>query len=266
MSVASLIEYFATERGQMIPSAATHDRRFLAALLTVREPDTIPAEITSQLDTLLSYEAEARGSVETDSLPTLTDQGAASGAVAERMRLWRGDLTVLRADAIVNAANDRMLGCFVPGHVCIDNVIHAAAGPALREECAEHMRTQGHPEPTGTATLTGGYHLPASYVIHTVGPIVPSHQPTAEDEAALASCYRTILDTADAHGGIRTVGFCAISTGVFGYPKDAGARVAIRTIRDWLTARPDSGIEPLISAFTPADESIYLDAIREVLA
>jgi O-acetyl-ADP-ribose deacetylase (regulator of RNase III) len=174
-------------------------------------------------------------------------------------------LTVLRADAIVNAANDRMLGCFVPGHVCIDNVIHAAAGPALREECAEHMRAQGHPEPTGVATLTGGYHLPASFVIHTVGPIVPSHQPTPADEAALASCYRSILDTAEGHGGIHTIGFCAISTGVFGYPKDAGARVAISTIRDWLTEHPDTRIEPIVSAFTPADEAVYLDAIAEVL-
>lgn len=266
MNIAPLIEYFAGVRGQMIPPAALSDRRFLAALLTAREPGPIPAEVNAQLDTLLSKEAEARGSVEADKLPTLAARGAASGAVAQRMRLWRGDLTVLRADAIVNAANDRMLGCFVPGHHCIDNAIHAAAGPGLREECAEHIRRQGHPEPTGTATLTAGYHLPASFVIHTVGPIVPSHQPTADDEAALASCYRSILDAASAHGGISTVGFCAISTGVFGYPKDAGARVAIGTIRDWLTDHPDSSIEPLVSAFTPADEAVYLDAIREVLA
>ena len=123
----------------------------------------------------------------------------------------------------------------------------------------------GHPEPTGTATLTAGYHLPAAFVIHTVGPMVPTRQPTADDEAALTSCYRSILDAADEHSGIRTVGFCAISTGVFGYPKDPGARVAIRTIRDWLTEHPDSRVEPLVTAFTPADEAVYLDAIREVL-
>ena len=127
------------------------------------------------------------------------------------------------------------------------------------------MRRQGHAEPTGSATLTAAYHLPASYLIHTIGPIVPSHRPTAADEAALASCYRSILDAAEAHGGIRTVGFCSISTGVFGYPKDAGARVAIRTIRDWLTNHPESRIEPLVSAFTPTDEAVYLDAITEVL-
>ena len=266
MNLAPLVEYFAGERGQVPPPAALGDRRFLAALLTVREPDPIPEEVAAQLDALLSEEAAARGFVEAEDVPTLAAQGIASGAVAERMRLWRGDLTVLRADAIVNAANDQMLGCFIPGHACIDNVIHAAAGPGLREERAERMRRQGHPEPTGTATLTAGHHLPASYVIHTVAPIVPSHAPTAGDEAALASCYRSILDVADAHGDIRTVGFCAISTGVFGYPKDAGARVAIRTIRDWLVEHPDSRVEPLISAFTPADETIYHDAIWEVLA
>ncbi len=266
MSIAPLIEHFAGERGQMIPPAALNDRSFLAALLTVREPGPIPEDVGTLLDALLSEEAEMRGFVEAKNLPTLAAQGVASGAVAEHMRLWRGDLTVLRADAIVNAANDQMLGCFIPGHLCIDNVIHAAAGPGLRAECAEHMRRQGHPEPTGTATLTAGYHLPASFVIHTVGPIVPNHQPTADDEAALASCYRSILDVADAHDGIRTVGFCAISTGVFGYPKDAGARVAIRTIRDWLTEHPDSRIEPLVCAFTPAGEAVYLDAIQEELA
>lgn len=225
MNLAPLIEYFAGERGQTPSHAALGDRRFLAALLTVREPDPIPEEVAARLDALLSEEAAARGFVEAEDVPTLAAQGIAFGAAAERMRLWRGDRTVLCADAIVNAANDKMLGCFTPG-----------------------------------------YHLPASYVIHTVGPIVPSHAPTAGDEAALASCYRSILDVADAHGDVRTVGFCAISTGVFGYPKDAGARVAIRSIRDWLTEHPDSRVEPLISAFTAADETIYLDAIREVLA
>lgn len=266
MNIAPLIEYFAAERGEAIPHGAEDDRRFLAALLTVREPGPLPADVGALLDELLSTEAAARGSVEATELPTLAERGAASGAVAGRMRLWRGDLTALRADAIVNAANDRMLGCFVPGHTCIDNVIHAAAGPALREECAGNMARRGRPEPTGTATLTAGHHLPASFVIHTVGPIVADHRPTAADAATLASCYRSILDVAEAHGDIRTVGFCAISTGVFGYPKEAGARVAIRTIRDWLVEHPGSDIEPVVSAFTPADEAVYLDAIREVLA
>lgn len=264
--IAALIGFFVTEQGHALPAGVAPDRRLLAALLTVREPAPLPTAIAAELDALLLAESAERGAIEAAALPTLADLSIARGPVAERLRLWRGDLTTLRADAIVNAANDRMLGCFVPGHVCIDNVIHATAGPNLREECASHMRAQGHPEPTGTATLTRGYHLPASFVIHTVGPIVPSHQPTPDDEAALASCYRSILDAAQTHGGIRTVGFCAISTGVFGYPKDAGARVAIETMRDWLTEHPESNVEPIVSAFTPADQAIYLDAISEVLS
>lgn len=263
--IAALVGFFAAESGQLLPASARLDRRMLAALLTVREPAPIPAAIATELDALLDMEAAERGATQADALPSLAGLGIAGGPVAKRLRLWQGDLTRLRADAIVNAANDRMLGCFVPGHGCIDNAIHAAAGPALRAECAEHMRVQGHPEPTGAATLTRGYHLPASFVIHTVGPTVPNHQPTASDEAALASCYRSVLDNAAAHGGIRTIGFCAISTGVFGYPKDAGARVAVGTIRDWLDEHPDSNIEPIVSAFTPADERVYLDAISEVL-
>ncbi len=184
MSIAPLIKYFASERGLMLPRDTVDDRRVLAALLTTREPGVIPEEVNVMLDTLLSEEAAARGAVEAEALPTLAAQGVASGPIAERVRLWRGDLTVLSADAIVNATNDQMLGCFVPGHKCIDNVIHAAAGPGLREECASHIRQQGHPEPTGTATLTSGYHLPSSFVIHTVGPIVDSHRPSTDDEAA----------------------------------------------------------------------------------
>lgn len=263
--IPALIDFFAAERGQLPPEGVALDRRLLAALLTVREPGPLPPAIATELDALLASEAAERGTTEADRLPTLAELGIAHGPVAQRMKLWRGDLTRLRADAIVNAANDGMLGCFIPGHACIDNVIHAAAGPALRAECAQHMRSQGHPEPAGGGTLTGGYHLPASFVIHTVGPIVPSRQPTSADEATLASCYRSILETAEAHGGIRTIGFCAISTGIFGYPKDAGARIAIGTIRDWLTEHPASCLQPIVSAFTPADEAIYLDAISAAL-
>ena len=179
-----------------------------------------------------------------------------------RIEVVRGDLTSTPTEAVVNAANSSLLG---GGGV--DGALHQAAGPELLRAC-RLVRATTHPDglSTGDAVATLAGDLPARFVIHTVGPIVPSHQPTADDEAALASCYRSILDAASAHGGISTVGFCAISTGVFGYPKDAGARVAIGTIRDWLTDHPDSSIEPLVSAFAPADEAVYLDAIREVLA
>lgn len=94
------------------------------------------------------------------------------------MRLWQGDITRLKVDAIVNAANSQMLGCFVPHHRCIDNAIHSAAGMELRAECDSIMKHQGHSEPTGKAKITRGYNLPANWVIHTVGPIVYGPQPT----------------------------------------------------------------------------------------
>ncbi len=183
-------------------------------------------------------------------LPVLANTHGVHNRIGKQVALWEGDLTILEADAVVNAANDQMLGCFVPGHRCIDNVLGAAAGPDLRAECADYMaRRQGRPEPTGSAVLTGGYHLPARHVIHTVGPIIPDRNPSDEDEVTLASCYRGILDlTRDS--GLDSVGLCSVSTGVFGYPKDQAADVVLDTIDDWLRDNPEEALRIVISAFT----------------
>ena len=149
-----------------------------------------------------------------------------------RIILWQGDITRLDADAIVNAANSQLLGCFRPGHNCIDNVIHSAAGLQLREECAEIMRRQGHEEPTGQAKITGGYNLPAKYVLHTVGPII-MERVTEEDCELLASCYRSCLKLAE-ENSLKSVAFCCISTGVFRFPKEEAARIAVSTVRESL--------------------------------
>ena len=149
-------------------------------------------------------------------------------------QIVRNDITKMQVDAIVNAANSQLLGCFRPGHNCIDNVIHSAAGLQLREECAEIMRQQGHEEPTGQAKITGGYNLPAKHVLHTVGPII-SGPLTEEDRALLASCYRSCLRLAE-EKGLKTVAFCCISTGVFRFPKEEAARIAVKTVRDYLKA------------------------------
>lgn len=151
---------------------------------------------------------------------------------SQRLVLWQGDITRLDADAIVNAANSELLGCFRPGHNCIDNVIHSAAGLQLREECAEIMRRQGHEEPTGRAKITGGYNLPARYVLHTVGPII-SGPLTEHDRELLTSCYRSCLALAE-EKGLKSVAFCCISTGVFRFPKAEAARIAIGTVREYL--------------------------------
>lgn len=267
--VDELVDYFQTEAADLAPGLPAHGtvpdgaslaerREHLAALLTVRPPLPIPAPVQATLDALLDAEAAARPVVEASDLPTLAASGI-TGPLAQVV-LWQGDITTLRVDAIVNAANSQMLGCFVPGHRCIDNVIHAAAGPGLREECNELMIAQGHLEPTGSAQLTDAYHLPATHVIHTVGPIVADHQPTAEHAALLASCYQACLEVAR-RAGDQSIAFCSISTGVFGYPILDAARVALAAIAGWLEANPDVEMRVVIDTFSDRDTAAY----RQVL-
>jgi len=162
----------------------------------------------------------------------------------------------------VNAANEQLLGCFQPFHACIDNAIHAAAGPRLREDCARLMAAQGHPEPTGVAKATRGYNLPARYVLHTVGPIVertlgPQH------EEALAASYCACLDLAVAIGDVRTVVFCCISTGVFGFPKRPAARIALRTVGGWLRDRAGALDRVVFNVFGDEDRQVYAALLQE---
>ena len=216
-------------------SGTEADRRMLLrCLMNVREPGALPESFLRAQDALLSAEREEKGIVSVSALPGIPGD--------PRLALWQGDITRLDADAIVNAANARMLGCFRAGHNCIDNVIHSAAGLQLREECAVLMRAQGHEEPAGQAKITGGYNLPAKYVLHTVGPII-SGPLTEQDRTLLASCYRSCLTLA-AEKGLKSVAFCCISTGVFRFPKEEAARIAIRTVRDFL--RQDSSLERIV--------------------
>ena len=207
-----------------VPPDEESRRAFLRGLMNVREPRALPPRFLRVQDELLGAEREAKGVVHISELPPIPSD--------ERIVLWQGDITRLDADAIVNAANSALLGCFRPCHNCIDNVIHSAAGLQLREECAEIMRRQGHGEPTGQARLTGGYNLPAKHVLHTVGPIIRGPL-TGEDRELLASCYRSCLKLAE-ENGLKSVAFCCISTGVFRFPKEEAARIAVETVRDRL--------------------------------
>ena len=153
-----------------------------------------------------------------------------------------------------------MLGCRVPGHTCIDNVIHAVAGPGLRAECAEYMQGRGgRPEETGRALLTDGYHLPAGHVIHTVGPIVDGGV-AEEHRDLLASSYRSVFDAA-ADAGLDSIGLCSVSTGAFGYPKEEAAPLVVSVIDQWLGAHPDAGLRIVICAFTQEDVDAYEAAL-----
>ena len=216
-----------------VPLDEENQRYLLRCLMNVREPRALSPRFLEAQDALLGAEREAKGVVRVSELAAIPSD--------ERIVLWQGDITRLDADAIVNAANSRLLGCFRPGHNCIDNVIHSAAGLQLREECAQIMRRQGHEEPTGGAKLTKGYNLPAKHVLHTVGPII-SGPLTEEDRGRLSSCYRSCLKLAE-ESGLRSVAFCCISTGVFRFPKEEAARIAVETVRECLIS---GGMEKIV--------------------
>ena len=173
--------------------------------------------------------------------------------------LWQGDITTLAVDAIVNAANSQMLGCFVPCHGCIDNAIHTYAGVQLRLECAGIMRKQGHEEETGRAKITKAYNLPCRFVLHTVGPIIYGSV-TKTDRELLASCYRSCLDLA-AENGLHSVAFCCISTGEFHFPKELAAPIAIQTVTDWQRQNPNQ-MEVIFNVFKDSDRKIYERLLR----
>ena len=180
------------------------------------------------------------------------------------MLLWQGDITRLKVDAIVNAANAQLLGCFHPLHKCIDNAIHSAAGVQLREECHQLMQQQGHLEPTGTAKITKAYNLPCKHVIHTVGPIIPNGIPTAFQQEQLASCYRSILQLAD-EKRLESVAFCCISTGEFRFPNQLAAEIAVKTVSDFFVEHPGSSIKQVVfNVFKDMDKRIYEGILKGV--
>jgi O-acetyl-ADP-ribose deacetylase (regulator of RNase III) len=165
----------------------------------------------------------------------------------------------IEVDVIVNAANSELLGCFIPLHSCIDNAIHSAAGIQLREACYRIMQSQGHEEATGTAKITPAFNLPARYVIHTVGPIVPDGRPTPEQEWQLASCYRACLDIAEKHD-LHSIAFCCISTGVFHFPRQRAAEIAVATASHY----PRRSMDTIIfNTFKDEDDRIYRQLIAQ---
>ena len=243
--LAEMPEY--RRQAEAFPGDDAAQRRLLRSLMNVRPPMPLDPEFLAVQDAFLSAEQEAKGVVEEVALPVC--------AADPHLALWRGDITRLRADAIVNAANSTLLGCFHPCHGCIDNAIHSAAGLQLRDACAEIMRAQGHPEPAGRAKLTCAYNLPARYVLHTVGPIV-GRWVTWKDRRELAACYRSCLALAAEHG-LRSVAFCCISTGEFHFPNQEAAEIAVRTVREFLEQQTTSVERVIFNVFKDLDAAIY---------
>lgn len=229
-------------------------RRLLRSLMNVRFPNAVSDTFIEVQDAFLQAELEEKQVVDASSLPSVGEiYPCTTVKNDDRIALWRGDITCLRIDAIVNAANSQMLGCFVPCHGCIDNVIHSAAGVQLRNECARLMTEQGHEEPTGKAKITGAYNLPSSYILHTVGPVVGGTV-TKKQEAQLQSCYLSCLKLAEQQG-LRSIAFCCISTGEFHFPNKLAAQIALSTIDRYLSK---SKLEQVvINVFKEEDENIY---------
>lgn len=232
-----------------VPESGAQRRAMMRALLNVRPPRPIGEEFLAAQNAELQAQLQEKGVVSLGDIPACGRD--------KRLRIWQGDITRLSVDAIVNAANSRMLGCFVPLHGCIDNAIHSAAGVELRLECDRQMKRSGVPEPVGGARITAGYNLPARHVLHTVGPIISAPSPTAEQERQLASCYRSCLKLADSRS-LKSLAFCCISTGEFRFPRRPAAEIAVSTVVDYLDANPRTTIETVIfNVFKDEDLFIY---------
>ncbi len=236
-------------RRQEIPADADRQKVLLRGLMNVRHPAATSKEFLEVQDDYLQEElAEKKVTKLSDLRP-----------IQEGIYLWRGDITTLECGAIVNAANSGMTGCYKPCHNCIDNCIHTFAGVQLRLKCAEIMAEQGYEEPTGQAKITPAYNLPCDYVIHTVGPIVQGKL-TQEHCRLLESCYRSCLELADANS-VESIAFCCISTGVFMFPNDKAAEIAVDTVRKY---KVETGrkIEVIFNVFKEQDERIYRELLR----
>ena len=231
-------------RRQEIPKDAARQRVLLRGLMNVRPAKQISPEFLSVQDEYLRQELSEAGVTHVEDLQPVSGD----------LYLWQGNITKLSCGAIVNAANSGMTGCYVLNHTCIDNCIHTFAGVQLRSACARLMAQQGHEEPTGQAKLTPAFNLPCRYVLHTVGPIVTGRV-TARDRALLASCYCACLTKA-AEAGLESIAFCCISTGVFCFPNEDAAEIAVQTVKEFLQT-PTTIKKVIFNVFKDLDKEIY---------
>ncbi len=256
----TLVEAFKADSVQykdlQTPEDNEGKRRILRSLMNIRMPRKLDDSVLALQDEYLRERIRENGIVELGEIPVIRDG----------ISIWQGDITRLAVDAIVNAANSQMLGCFVPMHTCIDNCIHTFAGVQLRAECNRQMNQlrirygRDYEQPTAVPMLTDGYNLPAKKVVHIVGPIVEGRL-TKALEKDLSNCYLNTLDLC-AENGLRSVAFCSISTGVFRFPKERAAEIAVRTVTDWLAAHPGRIDRVIFNVFSDRDRCNYEQKLR----
>ncbi len=247
--IQSLLKEKTEYREIAIPAEPNSQRQLLRGLMNIRAPQNVNADFLKMQDEYLQGETAAKGITDiADLMP-----------MQPGLYLWQGDITTLKCDAIVNAANSGMTGCYCPNHRCIDNAIHTYAGVELRLACEELMGQQGYPEPTGQAKITPAFNLPCRYVLHTVGPIIDGRV-TKEDKELLASCYHSCLELA-AENGLESVAFCCISTGEFHFPNELAAQIAVRTVKEFLK-KQTSVKKVIFNVFKDLDKAIYETLLR----
>lgn len=239
-----LLDENASYRGMDTPGEAGEQKRLLRSLMNIRVPKPISSEFLKIQDEYLQEELEKKHITTLEELEELQPG----------IYVWQGDITTLKVDAIVNAANSGMTGCYQPCHACIDNCIHTYAGIQLRLKCADIMKSQGYEEPAGQAKITPAYNLPCDYVLHTVGPIVYDRV-RKEEEDLLASCYENCMRLAE-ENGVESIAFCCISTGVFRFPNDRAAKIAVKTVKECM--KKYKGIKKVVfNVFKDADLKLY---------
>lgn len=242
--IRTLMEENPEYKDMTLPCSEREQKDLLRGLLNVRLPGNISDEFLKIQDEYLQEETALKGITSLSDLKPIQDG----------IYLWQGDITTLECDAIVNAANSGMTGCYVPCHACIDNCIHTYSGIQLRNSCADIMSRQGHEEPTGCAKITPAFNLPCKYVLHTVGPIITGVL-TKEDEDMLASCYKSCLELADKNN-VNSVAFCCISTGEFHFPNEEAAKIAVDTVKEY-REKNNSKIEVIFNVWKDIDHRIY---------
>ncbi len=249
-----LLKYLVRERGLIVAYSADYARKrqLVRRYMNERGAYPVPGEILSLQDGLLWTESVERGIVDAADIPEQR----------KGIALWEGDIIRLNADAIVNAANSSLLGCFSPGHNCIDNVIHSAAGMQLRADCARIIACMGEEERTGDAKITRAYNLPSRYVLHTVGPMI-AHGVKESDRLQLRSSYMSCLELA-VEMGLKSVAFCCISTGVFGFPHGEAAEIAVGAVLNWKMQNPEREMKIIFNTFQKEDTAIYYDIFRHL--
>lgn len=251
-----LIENLKSENEKLkyiqIPTDEAEQKQILRGLFNIRPPQKSTEEFLAVQNEYLQEEIKSKTVVDSNNIPFIGKT---------KLALWKGDITLLKCDSIVNAANSALTGCYVPNHCCIDNCIHTFAGVQLRLACQKIIDEQGHEEETGKAKITPAFNLPCKYVLHTVGPIVQGSL-TQNDKALLASSYNSCLKLAS-EKKLQTVAFCCISTGVFGFPQQQAAEVAIETTQKFLLH--DSQIKKVIfNVFKQSDFDIYKNLLEKI--